>query len=693
MKKKTLLPLLILGQSFVFNGQVYAQVKSAEDIKSQTGKSDVQDPDLKAANNSWIAGMQSLVKDQLINASLKFSNRLIGVTSASGSNVGLNYGYGSEPSISGNYSAMDTWSIGGGYIPSAFGNSNLSPGISIAREITFVEQFKTRRESMKRHFYNPIERIPLTSAKAMQMKEKDFVAFRSPMILSLGKGFSELSSAHAERFSGISLYSMGQVDVHIYRMPENHVRVRLFALKEKGLNMNVGVQLVGFKFSNYASSMLNIQPINAFSSQTNSDLFSVDYVFNLDKPEAREEYDKLVSQKLRVTDLKNIGEQIKAANPFKSAGEIKELFYADLESVQRIVEENAHKSLKERSIIRLTKSETEEAASTYGLSGRLTKLLNFTMLRRDSQKSVSLTNIENENRKFQLNTVSKEFNFELFTLFGAENKSESGLLTSTNDKFAPQDVLGFQSRRFKKDLNFEEAEFKAIKSRFEANAPASVYKQIKWPKWDFSAGAIKNVSIEHIVFFNVPALQSIDSITKESIKTELKNVIRTWGRLGSEPVYTSQSDETIDSKFRLEKFHQGKYVEAYSWELDLIPDRLINIFSSNITTAEKMKYFSELQNIPLFNEIGPALVVRLIPEDKLADAINYRLEFTGMDFKGNTGALTNFPSDTSKQGYINIVANAIAQTEHTVDRTYNLRLFINEKGESYSLQDLANQSK
>lgn len=678
MKTKNLLPLLILGQSFLFTGHVLAQ----ETVKVPAATNSNDEQELKKVNEEWGHNL-GFLKHQFENANLRFSNRLDPI-SVNDMKAGIGYDYGTTPTIGGKFLSVDKWTIGLRYLPSSgFGSQG-------TREVTYIGVHNNHRDSAVRQFYNPITKLPTTADKALALNEKEFVGFRVPLTLYLSKEIVNEINSKLKATANVGFFTTGEVDVHVYRMPESRVRVRLFALKEKGVTASAGLKVFGY--NRLTSLILDIEPGEVFVTSKKSDLFSVDYIFDLSKQEGKDQYNKLLGQKYSIS-VKNIKELTKATNPIQDSSEMKNIFYSDLEQIQNIANTEVSKNISDRSIIRLRTAENETNSVTQGFRMTFSKVLRLLVGRTDAVNKIEMTNIENNKKNYVLETMTKEFSYEILSLFGRQNKAESGLLTATDPKFNPQQVLGFQTRRYKKDLSFDKSEMDELKDKLTKNLPSDVLKNVNFPKWTFAKGPVKNVEIEQILFFNIPVLQSLGTITQAAVRQELTHLINNWGRFGSKPVNSEYAEIGTPDRQRLEDFHMKKYMSAYEQELELIPQLFTKVLNSNEKIADRLTTFSTLQNIPLFHEVGSALILRLVPQNRLAEAVNLRLSISGNDQDNVKGELSNYPTDSEKQELLNVVAAAVAETDHMTDRSFNVKLFINEQGESIGLPTLEKQAK
>lgn len=682
MKTKNVLPVLILGQSFLINGQAMAQ----EQQQAATENKQAEAPKEKVEK-------QSKLKALLESAHLDIKT---GVKLIDSKDVKLSVGVGyeSEATIGGSYLGVDTFLVAGGYLP----DNGL--GVSIGREVTFIEKFNTRNESIHRELkgFTPKaikERIPLTAEQALAMHEFQFVGFRAPLTISLGAAsLGDQLNKMFEQNSFSRLFVTGETDIHIYRMPENRVRVRIFSLKEKGLEAGIGIKAIGV--NTILRKLLKINPLEIFASKKNSDLFSVDYVFNLNDEEARNQYTNLVGQKFRVSKLKDIGAQVLSNLKIGSSKDISEAFYADLDEVQKVVDRDMTKSYEERGIIRLRQAHSDTDSTEVGIRSFIAKIISFVSSRKDANTFVSVTNVVNNMKQYILKTTTKQFKFELFTLFGKENKSESGLLLSAKTALNPEtnkwgqqptDVLGFQMRRFKKQLELSADDVKGMKETLQRNLPSEIFEKIQWPEWKLHHGTAKNVTLEQILFFNVPALQEI-KLTQADISNKLLEIIRSRKEFGSEPKDYRERNVYGEEDERYQQYNRKQYEKAFSIEIRDIPNSLTTVLNKNETLENRLMHFDYLQQFDLFHEIGPILVMQLIPKNQLANIVSYKLSLSAKDKEGTTGEQTTYPEDNDKLEYMNIVSSAVAETNENSNRSFNVRLFINEKGESISLQEL-----
>ncbi len=666
MKLRNTLSALLLFPTLVVNGTAFGNPNETK-------------PAIEAEKTSASTKALNSITDQLRTVKLKKSFNILNYQS-SGFNAGLNYEMKSETSFGDNYSGIDVWQMNLNYVPSTLAGSTLIPSANRLTEVTFIQQFKSRTDSLVRVPYDPIQKLPINSERALKLNVGDFVAFRAPMTLSLGKGLSETLSRNTSASFGLSLFTVGEFDVHIFRMPDNYVRVKLFALREKGITASLGLSVFGIN-TFLLTRVLNIDSAEVFMSNNRSELFSLDYIFNLNNADSKAQYDQVIGQKYRVSSFKYA-----SVNPFTSDEKVKDLLFGDLESVQNIVQEDAQKPLEQRRIIRLMMGENETESFARGLRFNF-KVVKAKSSHRTSESRVTIYNIENQKKNYLLSTKTKELNGELFWLWGVENRIDSGLLVEADANFSPQVVVGLQTHKARKELNLSKVEFDELKNKLSRTLPAEIVETIEWPKWPEDRSSVKDARIEQDIFFNPMSLQSMKNLTVENIEAELKKLIKSIGKIESQPMGTSATGDYED--YRLKAYQKANYLEAYEHELIYIPNYFAKLLNENETMESRLKSYESLQAIPLFNEIGATLALKLIPREKLAGTISYRFLISAKKLDGKQ---SYYPT-VGHQENINVFLNVLASNSYIVDRSFSLSFYLNEKGIPYTLSETVIKSK
>jgi hypothetical protein len=591
------------------------------------------------------------------------------------------------------YSGKDIWRVGASVTLLESSLADLS--LSGSREVTFIQQFPSRCKSLIRIAYDPITKVPLNSDRALnRLKPGDFVAFSSPLTLSLGKGL--------EKFVGestnLKLLGGASFNIHVYRMENDNVRVRFFATKTDGVSLNLGVRFYAI------SDLLRITPLEVSLGRSNSDIFSADYVFNLKNEKSRIMYDKLMSEKFDLTKL-----AFEGINPFEKDNTVRSRLFKDLGPIEQAASDDLKVNLEERRVVRLAKgdSNTKSNSTGFGINLVAVKAKMNTIY---STSTVSQTNVNNENRNYIIKTITRQNEYNFFEYWGQEDSHNTALLVQTDDQYNPLFATGLQTIRVREELAFSKDEIIQLQNRLYKTLPKQITLKLALPEVGKLKGNISNARIEQSIFLDAQALEKIKSVDYAKVEAELRRLITTWGKLTSPPKDTERlSEKEKQSNFRSKAkydadiklhwsqdekavaFAGAKYLEAYSYELSYIPQGLTTLFGS-ASIQEKMKAYDQLQEIALFNELGISLVLNLIPENSLADVLTYKLTVTG---RGIDPKITEFPStddatalqaNSRRNG--DIFQRILNDNAFLNDRSFNLKYYMNEKGDSLSLKEV-----
>ncbi len=704
--KKVLLPFLAFNMALTLNSNVYSQVAAENKLSDHTTETSAEQNSQKPTTEDIISKKSEKLWAEftaaLKNAKLSNTYNTPTASIAKGASIGGGYTFESNPSLGGKYSGIDVWNINIAASPEIFGltnNSGIGVGASASRQFTFIQQFDDRMSSIKRVPYDPITKIPIKSELFFKMdknnqpmiKEGDFIAFRAPLTLSIGKGFNTSNLNHVSLDVGLSWMVAGEFDIQIFKMKDQQVRVKIIAVKDNSRGMIAGINLMGFNaLGNLVVSRLIDTNILQYNwSATDSDLFIADYIFNLNQTESRDMYDQLIGHKMKMFNQEALMTQLKTANPLAKDATTQEHLVGDLDRLNTAAEQDQTKSVLERRITRVSTGKNKTQSATSGF-----KLNLFKIIKGGSQetKSVSRATIyANDNmsiqNKYLVETQIKNYSYQWFWLWGEKNIASQSLLLKTNDNFVPENLLGFQFNRIKEDASMSSAEFLDLKNSFNARLPAPVAASIQWPKWNFGAkGSVENAYVQQDLLFTENLFKMNLNITPEKIKKELIQVIKSFGTFRSQPMGLMPSSEGRQDP-RAAAFQRGDYLNAYNedWEQYVIPIHLAAVFDTSKSAAERYQAYKVLNDtVPMFSEINNLLLMKLIPSDLLPEVIVTKLTVSA---KNQDTQESYYPT---KEIYnkSNAFREITYQTDYILNRSYDLRNFMKEDGSTYSTEEI-----
>jgi len=656
----------------------------------------------------------------------------------------------SNPFIGGKYSKYMVWEVKATVLPELFGLDNLPFGASITgtREITFIRQFNSQKESLINYWYNPITKLPKNSSvfdkkekpmienengKPIELKDApedyvirpgDFVGFRAPIMFSVGRGLLThltTSKIHPQFDFNLNYFVSGEFDIQVFRIDEDHVQVKILAIQDNNFGASMGVQLVGFdRYGKLAFNRLfNTNILSIYYNDRDSDLFLADYVFNLKSAEARKQYDQLVAGKMKLLSLSALEKNFKHADPTQSLEDKKDMILKELDTINELAKkewDNSLKDLHQKAVLKIVAGHNESNIVNQGFKLNIMRFVGL-----DSSSQVTTSRIAmmdgyslNDVSVYLLNSYSKTFSYDWIWLYGETDRTSLDFLVKTKkdaqNKEIPNEFLGLRINRTKKDLALTEDEYKRLEFRFNSILPEAIKNKLKFPKWDFTnRNSIKNVFVDQEVYFTNEIFDiHTEEFSENNIREGMLNIIKNtyklqslpYGMNGSETdIYTNGPHEKLVACYAQNGTDEASLAKkkiAYSYEIENVPKYLASIFShktsDNTTPEQKLKINKDkydkfqhlLNNVPLFREIAGLLLLKLTPDKELEKFVVARLSMSGRKVQPS---ISTFPDETAFDK-TRVFRSLLDQNGYLLDRSYNLRNFFNEDGNIKTLEQI-----
>lgn len=692
MKKinQKMMSYFIAGTTLISSISQAQTVQTGQDLPAQQGQQQQKD----STEYSKIEKIWTDFTSAISAAKIKLRVNLPSNETSQGLGLGGGYRLKSEANANQSYSGVDVWEIRPEFYPSIFGlNESLNvSGISTGREITFIRQFPNRSKSLLRLPYNPLKRLPIKSSKFFEedIQPGDFISFRAPMTLSLGVGVLEKLRLHQVSLSS-KLLLQGEFFVQIFRMDNNRVRTRIMLYKDHSLQSELSARLIGLDTigEKIVGQILNPKLLSFLPKSSDSNLFTLDYIFNLNHAESRDLYDQVLGHSIRLDKLDSIQKQLQLTNIFDSHDKSKKRLIADYSYIEALSAEDQNKPSDERRVTKVQEIDIAQKSNTLGLSLNLLRALD---VRYSKSDILSHATVQAQNKatadKYILESVTNDMSYRLLWIWGERDLQNSHLLLRANNENQPESIVGFLSKRIVEDSSIERDQFNDIKNRYLKILPAPMRDQLRWPRWDFknNLNQANNVYIENSLYFNENLFKVQIETSKERIKQELQFLIENYGHFKSLPMGTSATATDIQDP-RYESFVKRDYKSAYdkNWELTVIPHYLEIVLNANNSKQQRYWAYRKLtQEVPLFVEIQGLLVLRLIPEAELSKvAVGYLL------VKGQDLETTEifYPSKEEYQK-LSVLNEMVQLSEYTLNRSITLKPFIKHDGQLYTEEEI-----
>lgn len=603
------------------------------------------------------------VAKQEIGASLK----ILDLELFEGLGIAVKYKAESEPSyVDGYYTRIDKYSINADLRPGdLIDGLDMPIGFDISRgtEVIFARQFKSQRDSLVAVPYF-MKHIPLTAERAIRnLNPGDFVGLQANLnfVLSLNgssiqNGFELGASTHA--------FVSGKFLVHLFRMPNNKIRVKLISLNSKGAGADAEVKygldldIIGFNYlENKIDKIVDLSPIQLGLGNSKNNLFMLDYVFDLNNPQAAQAYDDMMSRKVQFKDLD-------ASNPFRSVDKMAERVLTDLSAVEEISEQDHGQLPSQRRINRLFKGTNRSTNSHSGIKLGI-NLLKFQSGTASAVSHVTSFDRTNVAQKYILETTSNRTKTKaLFGLWGTEEVNTSSLLFTADDSFKATRFVAFSNDKVRKEKELDKGDLKDIKLELARLIPASEYNKIDWSPYNFRDGDYINSAYRITTFFHPDAVAALPRMAP-SAYTDLfkKYVNRTGGFNGGVKNEPPQWDPEARNGFK-------NYEEDYKE----IGKELFNSTNPLLDTNIRLNSFTNLKKIPVWQTKGLGFLISLLPQDNIGRLVSFEFSLSSKNGPTITHRFGRFEQEALYESLMytqNVISN----------QGFDLRLWTDENGE------------
>ncbi|MBL6989237.1 MAG: hypothetical protein ISR65_05645 [Bacteriovoracaceae bacterium] len=616
--------------------------------------------------------IKNKIHEEIVNLDIGENVKIINKEVVDGVRLGSNYRYEVRPSYGGSrnldmdgehffgrglYTRVDKLTFNVGVNPGEiFDNNNKLPisfGISHDSQVIFHRQFTSQKKALLALPYS-VWNLPINAKKARKLETGTFVSMPVTLNLSIGKGVGFTDGILSGSISG-SLAWSGKFRVDVYKMKNDYLRVKLIALRQKSKGIN-GTLDLGFNIFEYDAGnkyanklvdkanrkLLKILDTNVARfglSRNKSNLFMVDYIFDLKNEDAREAYDAILSSTLKFKRLEMM-------NPFFDYEKIKAELLADVTFAERILQEDKNKPLSRRRISLNFKGRDNATSKTSSF-----KLGNNFLQFREGT-SASVHNIASED--VDGNTVHYEFDsldvsFGSTALFSWSEKDVKSTYSALFRTDKEGNTKRFVEMAFSYDLKdkiFRSSEQEQAANLFRSIVPRVLRKNIEWNDWK-NLKKRKNARAYFQVRFNREALYSIKHMNEEQIRESLEAFIEKnkdmltyvspwdpslWKCIDESVPYNSCLPEDIVDPDPLQRW-QMKF--EYQYEGMIKQLKIILNKEDDSQTAKNLQHFAlkGLKDNDVFLNIGLGYLSSLIPEDKVLKNVKLKLEVSSKKMK------------------------------------------------------------
>lgn len=602
------------------------------------------------------ARIKEEIKAEIAELDIGFNVDLINADIAEGIGIASQYRYEVEPSyVDSWYSRIDKWVL----------NSNLRPGdfiedldlpisINVGKdlEVMFVRQFKTRKAAMLAKPYS-FHKLPLKADWARRnLNPGDFVSLPARLNIVVSAGMTLQDGIFST--SGNTHYLLsGEFQIHIFRMKDDKVRVKIIALRKRGKGASTSVDM-GFKIFGMGivdrkiKSILDMNLVRMGWDKKKGNLFLMDFVYDLKDQESAAAYDQILSSTYKFKNLRVL-------NPFLKHRDIKDQLISDLTLTNEIFEKDRKASPANRRVDRIFKGSNEFENETKGFKIGF-NLVKFSKDSTSSENQISYVDRDNKKHNFYFptHTVTKErkilFGFSrtsttqnYFALWPTDEQGESRDLSRhveiiddprgeiRIEKLPPlgeenvdrTDYKDFGMAYDLKDKRIWGFEARDFKKYLQRNIPDHIYSQIKWGDWSEDKRRYNARFFFQVIIHKVGIGQM--STNKGNIKSRLNQYMQS---VPLPPV--TQSGNANDNPNET-KTWQDQEAHSLRKMVEGLQDALST--RKELDDRGRIKKLMDLRSNTAFQELGPGFLISMLEKDRLHEQISITLHMSAKDIQ------------------------------------------------------------
>ncbi|MBT3585969.1 MAG: hypothetical protein HN509_13770 [Halobacteriovoraceae bacterium] len=565
--------------------------------------------------------IRTKVKEKIAELSIGGKVRLFDLDIMEGINFSGNYKIEVEPSYAdGFYTRVDKWNMKAGVNVGDLFEASSPAYLNVSRdqEIVFVRQFKKQLKALSALPLSPY-RLPLTAKKAI--KDLDPGTFVSiPARLNIAVGANAFASSGGITAKAGAFYVIsGEFMVHIFRLKDNRVRLKLIAVRKRGRGFNasadVGFEVFGVSIlDKQIKKLVDTNLLKIGFIKEKGQLFMIDYLMNLNDPEVQKAYNSILSSTRKFNPAKLVSNEV--VDVFTEGKNPADLFISDLTKAEKIFQADRNKADGEKRIERIFKGTNEFARSALNL-----KLgINLAKLKKTNaytENFLTYFNTEDEQQNLVYANYLRANKFKFLFGLSEQGTDRNSFILLRADATGAITDNGFSDYGYsyqRKDKNFTRLQQKKIHNFLKVNLPKSYYDKIKWETL-LTKDSQKKARVFYRVLFKETTIDRMLDLPKKTLKKKLKEAVARY------------RGDYLNIIERL-TWGQKIVLNWQSWRLGRKLAKVLKDTENNISRRERMENFLKLHRDPLYNKIFLGFYLSLLDQKDLANGVDFELKWS-----------------------------------------------------------------
>ncbi|PCJ19566.1 MAG: hypothetical protein COB02_07415 [Candidatus Cloacimonadota bacterium] len=604
------------------------------------------------------ASIKQKIKEEVASLDIKFNAKFLDLKVFEGLGISSSYKYEVEPSYKDSYyTRIDKWKLNFGLRPGDFVKDfdlPISLNIDQNSEVLFVRQFKTQKKALLAKPYTP-KRIPFKAKWALKNLEVgDFVSIPARLNIAINASIGKQTGIFSSGVYSQYLLS-GEFQIHLFRMSNNKMRMRLIALRRKsisgGAHIKADFKIFGIKIiDKQIKKLIDVDLFKLGIAKEYGDLFMLDYIFDLNYQESKDAYNSVMASTLKFKTLKIL-------NPFFKNKDIQDSLISDLTQAEDLFK--ADKNKKNKRIERLFKGLNKYTRTSNHLK------IGFSLIKFNNKTTYT----ENHISYFDKNEQKSNYFYPTYTklnerkfLWGLSKYSRIfsvSALLPTNDEGEVLSLSDFSTSmdiREKRMWGWEQEEAKEDLMR--ALSP-TIFSQIDFGEWRTKRKR-RNTRFFYQIFFHESALKTWKNYSLEQLKSKLDIYLKLVP-LPENNNINGDVEDVFDNGLTWDKEHKRAINKMLTKLHDIFqaPNDSKN-FKDSIVKLVKLR-----KNIA-FEMIGNGFLISLLDQQNLLNEVSVNFTWSAKNTKRVSFEFGNHPkSSLYKQlEYVQSILN---------DRSFDLR--------------------
>ena len=573
----------------------------------------------KSLDNDKVRGE---ISKQIANLNVGFGFDFFNI-SETGFNSSLSYKYAVEPSYQdGFFSRFDRYpgKISINPIAWAFDDSHFGISVSASAELQFVRQFRDQKKAFTSMPYGPFK-APINANKAIDdLAVGDYasIIYRLGAYAGVGYGWSDFIKASVS--AGHSLSS--QYGAQVFRLRDNHIRLRLFAERSNGPGFNFGSKFDDDEFDLFSTDYLNdaiiklikMDLVEVREQRKKRAVYLADFVINLNNEQSRAAYDRVMDKMMDFKDRK-----YRTLNPFQSEEEIIAFLIEYTEELEQMYQEDIQQKAGVRRVTRIFLGKDILPTSSSGRFELGNAIFSFEKGHQFFDNRLTFLARNNDINRYNLPDATFYSGFKAFFSLWQESTSRSAnalVKRSEDNKIEDLIDLGFMFEY--KDKKLYPGETKQLKKQLCDILNDETCAKVDWSAYDKKK--TNNFRMRAQYIFSREAFFELKKLNYHDYLRSIEETVMAQDYSALVGVDQSNYLDCID--------YECDRLELHRYSMNSLASTLNKTFHSP-TYEESYEAFIKLRWNPLFGAIGGRILLHMLPEENRGGYGVAIIELTG----------------------------------------------------------------